>query len=52
MHSVVWLEVFYIKKVGGATTLRILLGLSAFSAFMYLILHILYLKHKTPGKGG
>ncbi|XP_011164629.1 major facilitator superfamily domain-containing protein 6 [Solenopsis invicta] len=36
------------KKVGGATTLRILSGLSAFSAFMYLILHILYLKHKTP----
>lgn len=36
------------KKVGGATTLRIFSGLAASSAFMYLILHILYLKHKTP----
>ncbi|XP_011871570.1 PREDICTED: major facilitator superfamily domain-containing protein 6 [Vollenhovia emeryi] len=36
------------KKVGGATTLRIFSGLAAFSAFMYLILHTLYLKHKTP----
>jgi len=39
------------KNVGGATTLQIFSALAAFSAFMYLILHILYLKHKTPGKG-
>lgn len=36
------------KKVGGATTLKIFSVLAAFSAFMYFILHILYLKHKTP----
>lgn len=38
------------KKVGGAITLRIFSLLAAFSALMYLILHNLYLKHKTPGK--
>lgn len=38
------------KKVGGAITLRIFSILAAFSALMYLILHNLYLKHKTPGK--
>ncbi|CAL1674196.1 unnamed protein product [Lasius platythorax] len=36
------------KKVGGAITLRIFSLLAAFSALMYLILHNLYLKHKTP----
>jgi len=39
------------KNVGGATTLQIFSALAAFSAFTYLVLHILYLKHKTPGKG-
>ncbi|KAL0114118.1 hypothetical protein PUN28_011437 [Cardiocondyla obscurior] len=38
------------KKVGGVRTLRIFSTLAACSAFMYLILHILYLKNKTPGK--
>ncbi|XP_077266783.1 major facilitator superfamily domain-containing protein 6-like isoform X1 [Temnothorax americanus] len=36
------------KQVGGATTLRIFSVLAAFSAIMYLILHTLYLKHRTP----
>jgi len=38
------------KNVGGATTLQIFSVLAAFSAFTYFVLHILYLKHKTPGK--
>lgn len=38
------------KKVGGATTLRIFSMLAAISALMYLVLHILYLKHETPGE--
>ncbi|XP_020278961.1 major facilitator superfamily domain-containing protein 6 isoform X2 [Pseudomyrmex gracilis] len=36
------------KKVGGAITLRIFSILATFSALMYLILHISYLKYKTP----
>lgn len=38
------------KKVGGAITLRIFSILAALSALMYLILHVSYLKYKTPGK--
>lgn len=38
------------KKVGGSMTLRIFSGLAVFSAFMYLVLYTLYLKHKIPGK--
>ncbi|KAL6263024.1 hypothetical protein P5V15_005820 [Pogonomyrmex californicus] len=36
------------KKVGGAKTLQIFSVLAALSAFMYFVLHILYLKHRTP----
>ncbi|XP_011261876.2 major facilitator superfamily domain-containing protein 6 [Camponotus floridanus] len=36
------------NKVGGAITLRIFSILAIFSALMYLILHNLYLKYKTP----
>lgn len=38
------------KNLGGVLTLRILSVLAALSALMYFVLHILYLKHVTPGE--
>ncbi|XP_011688857.1 PREDICTED: major facilitator superfamily domain-containing protein 6-like [Wasmannia auropunctata] len=38
-----------LKKYGGALTLQIYSICAAFCALMYFLLHITYLKHKTPG---
>ncbi|XP_076650977.1 major facilitator superfamily domain-containing protein 6 [Halictus rubicundus] len=36
------------KLLGGVTTLRLLSSLAAVTALMYLILHLIYLKHTMP----